>query len=264
MVVFGDLDMTLLDELPSGRTPVHTLWARTDDDDTGVWERVRTEAASGHRSFVVCPLVEGSERVQARSATAEMERLGQTVLAGLRVGLLHGQLKASEKEPVMSAFRRGEIDVLVATTVVEVGVDIPDATVMVVEDADRFGIAQLHQLRGRVGRSDLKSWCYLLSRNTSPEATRRLEALERSTDGFELAEVDLELRGEGTILGSRQKGRSDLKLATLRPADRRLVQDARQVAEALLAQDPTLENNPELADELRLFLGEDAAFLQKG
>ena len=136
----------------------------------------------------------------------------------------------------MSAFRRGDLQVLVATTVIEVGVDIPDATVMVIEDADRFGIAQLHQLRGRVGRSDLKSWCYLLSRNSSPEATRRLEALERSTDGFELAEVDLDLRGEGTILGSRQKGRSDLKLATLRPADRRLVQDARQVAESLLGR----------------------------
>ncbi len=127
----------------------------------------------------------------------------------------------------MSAFRAGEIEVLVATTVIEVGVDVPEATVMVIEDADRFGIAQLHQLRGRVGRSDRTSWCYLLSRNTSPEATRRLEALEASTDGFELAEVDLELRGEGTILGARQKGRSDLKLATLRPADRRLVTDAR-------------------------------------
>jgi ATP-dependent DNA helicase RecG len=256
--------MTLLDELPSGRTPVETLWARTDADDSEVWERVRREASSGHRSFVVCPLVEGSERVQARSATAEMQRLGSTVLSGLRVGLLHGQLKASEKEPVMSAFRGGEIDVLVATTVVEVGVDIPDATVMVVEDADRFGIAQLHQLRGRVGRSELRSWCYLLSRNTSPEATRRLEALEMSNDGFELAEVDLDLRGEGTILGSRQKGRSDLKLATLRPADRQLVQEARQVAEAILAKDPALKDNPDLADELRLFLGDDAAFLQKG
>ena len=153
---------------------------------------------------------------------------------------------------------------LVATTVVEVGVDIPEATVMVVEDADRFGIAQLHQLRGRVGRSDLRSWCYLLSRNSSPEATRRLEALETSTDGFELAEVDLELRGEGTILGSRQKGRSDLKLATLRPADRRLVQRPGRSQRRSSERIPRSTHNPELADELRLFLGEDAAFLQKG
>jgi ATP-dependent DNA helicase RecG len=263
MVVFGDLDMTVLDELPAGRTPVVTSWARTDADDDEVWERIRSEVAAGHRAFVVCPLVDGSERVQARSATDELDRLGETVLAGLRVGLLHGQLKASEKEPVMAAFRRGEIEVLVSTTVIEVGVDVPEATVMVIEDADRFGIAQLHQLRGRVGRSDLQSWCYLLSRNTSPEATTRLEALESSSDGFELAEVDLDLRGEGTILGARQKGRSDLKLATLRPADRRLVQEARQVAEEILAEDPALERHTELAEELRLFLGEDAAFLQK-
>jgi ATP-dependent DNA helicase RecG len=164
----------------------------------------------------------------------------------------------------MAAFRRGEIQVLVSTTVIEVGVDVPEATVMVIEDADRFGIAQLHQLRGRVGRSNLQSWCYLVSRNTSPEATTRLRALEASTDGFELAEVDLDLRGEGTILGARQKGRSDLKLATLRPADRRLVQAARQVAEEILSEDPALEHHVELAEELRLFLGEDAAFLQKG
>jgi ATP-dependent DNA helicase RecG len=263
MVVFGDLDITVLDELPAGRAPVATSWAKSDSEDEVVWERVRTEVAEGHRAFVVCPLVDGSERVQARSATAELERLGGTVLAGLNVGLLHGQLKASEKEPVMAAFRRGEIQVLVSTTVIEVGVDVPEATVMVIEDADRFGIAQLHQLRGRVGRSDLQSWCYLLSRNTSPESTTRLKALESSTDGFELAEVDLDLRGEGTILGARQKGRSDLKLATLRPADRRLVSEARKVAEEILAVDPVLEKHRELAEELRLFLGEDAAFLQK-
>jgi len=264
MVVFGDLDMTLLDELPSGRTPVRTIWSRTDRGDAEIWEHVRSEVAAGNRAFVVCPLVDGSERVEARSATAEMLRLSQTALSGLAVGLLHGQMKASEKEPVMSAFRSGEIQVLVATTVIEVGVDVPEATVMVIEDADRFGIAQLHQLRGRVGRSDRPSWCYLLSRNDSPEAAMRLGAMESSTDGFELAEVDLEVRGEGTILGSRQKGRSDLKLATLRPADRRLVVDARNVAESILAEDPYLERHTDLADELRLFLGEEAAFLRKG
>jgi ATP-dependent DNA helicase RecG len=164
----------------------------------------------------------------------------------------------------MAAFRRGDLSVLVATTVVEVGVDVAEATVMVVEDADRFGIAQLHQLRGRVGRSELVSWCYLLSAGPTPDAVTRLEALEKTTDGFELAEVDLELRGEGTILGSRQKGRSDLKLASLRRGDRALVASAREIAESLLGDDPVLERTAVLVDELRLFVGEDeAAYLLK-
>ncbi|HXQ75570.1 MAG TPA: ATP-dependent DNA helicase RecG [Acidimicrobiales bacterium] len=264
MVVFGDLDVTELDELPAGRAPIRTAWARSEEDEAAAWQRVRDEVAAGHRAYVVCPLVEGSENVQAKSATQEKERLEKTVLAGLRIGLLHGQLKAGDKEGVMAAFRRGDLPVLVATTVVEVGVDVAEATVMVVEDADRFGIAQLHQLRGRVGRSDLASWCYLLSAGSTPDAVTRLEALEKSTDGFELAEVDLELRGEGTILGSRQKGRSDLKLASLRRGDRALVASARQIAESLLGEDPALESTSALADELRLFVGEDeAAYLLK-
>ncbi len=264
MVVFGDLDVTELDELPPGRAPVSTHWARTAEDEQGAFERIRAEVASGRRAYVVCPLVEGSERVQAASATAERERLAHGALGGLRLGLLHGQLKAADKEAVMAAFRAGDVDVLVATTVIEVGVDVPEATVMVVEDAQHFGIAQLHQLRGRVGRSDLPSWCYLVSDADSPEAVRRLQALESSTDGFELAEVDLELRGEGTILGVRQKGRSDLKLASLRRGDRSLVEAARTVAEELLGEDPTLHGVPGLAEEVDLLVGEeDAAFLAK-
>jgi ATP-dependent DNA helicase RecG len=240
------------------------MWARTPSDEELAWRRVREEASAGQRAYVVCPLVEGSERIQARSATEELARLESGRLAGLRLGLLHGQMKASDKEGVMDRFRRGDVQVLVATTVIEVGVDVPEATVMVVEDADRFGIAQLHQLRGRVGRSDQPSWCYLLSATSSPEAARRLQALESSTDGFELADVDLELRGEGTLLGARQKGRSDLKLASLRRAERPLVEAARTVAEDLLAPDPTLERAPDLADEIRLFVGEDeAAYLLK-
>ncbi|HMK63799.1 MAG TPA: ATP-dependent DNA helicase RecG, partial [Acidimicrobiales bacterium] len=187
MVVFGDLDVTELDELPPARTPVVTHWARRPREEDEAWERVRVEAAAGRRAYVVCPLVEGSERVQAASAVAEERRLAAGALSGLRLGLLHGQLKAAAKEGVMAAFRDGRLDVLVATTVIEVGVDVPEATVMVIEDAQHFGIAQLHQLRGRVGRSDLPSWCYLLSDADSPEAARRLEALESSNDGFELA-----------------------------------------------------------------------------
>jgi ATP-dependent DNA helicase RecG len=264
LVVFGDLDVTELDELPAGRAPIETTWARTPDDEELAWQRVRDEVAAGNRVYVVCPLVEGSERVQAKSATDELARLESGRLAGLRLGLLHGQMKAADKEGVMARFRRGNLQVLVATTVIEVGVDVPEATVMVVEDADRFGIAQLHQLRGRVGRSDRPSWCFLLSATASPDAAQRLQALEASTDGFELADVDLELRGEGTLLGARQKGRSDLKLASLRRVDRPLVEAARTVAEAVLSEDPTLERAPELADEIRLFVGEDeAAYLLK-
>ncbi len=219
MVVFGDLDMTIIDELPPGRLPVTTSWLRTPSEVEEAWARVRSEVAAGHRAFVVCPLVEGSERVEATSVVAEAERLSAHELSGLRVGLLHGQLPSAEKERVMVEFRSGALEVLVATTVIEVGVDITEATVMVIEDADRFGIAQLHQLRGRVGRGSDPAWCYLLSENDAPEAEARLSAMERSTDGFALAEVDLELRGEGTILGARQKGRSDLEIgqAHLRP-----------------------------------------------
>ena len=261
MVVFGDLDMTVLDELPPGRRPVATTWARTAEQEAAVWEQVRREAAAGHRVFVVCPLVDGSERVVARSAVEELERLRAEVLPGLHLGLLHGQMTSSEKEAAMAGFRSGAVQVLVATTVIEVGVDVPEATVMVVLDADRFGIAQLHQLRGRVGRGDLPSWCFLLGEGATPGSQERLEAMEATTDGFELAEVDLRLRGEGTILGARQKGRSDLKLASL-TRDRDLLDDARAVAEAIVGADPTLAGNQVMADEVRLFLSEEeAAFL---
>ncbi|HEX3980463.1 MAG TPA: helicase-related protein, partial [Acidimicrobiales bacterium] len=258
MVVFGDLDMTIIDELPPGRLPVSTRWLRTPLEMEEAWSRVRDEVAAGHRAFVVCPLVEGSERVQATSVVAESERLATTELAGLRVGLLHGQLPSAEKERVMAEFRTGELEVLVATTVIEVGVDVPEATVMVIEDADRFGIAQLHQLRGRVGRGDLPSWCYLLSENEAPEAEARLSAMEATTDGFVLAEVDLELRGEGTILGARQKGRSDLRLAKLL-SDQDLVLGARQMATALVAEDPGLADHGLLVEELRIFIDDDEA-----
>ncbi len=268
MVVFGDLAMTVLDELPPGRTPITTVWARTATEEQSLaevaaWQRVRDEVAAGRRAYVVCPLVEESERVQARSATEEFERLRTEVLPGLTLGLLHGQMGSAEKEAAMRAFRSGATQVLVATTVIEVGVDVPEAAVMVVEDADRFGIAQLHQLRGRVGRGDHPSWCYLLGPDDGEAGARRLEALERTADGFELAEVDLQLRGEGAILGERQKGRSDLKLASLR-RDRDLLEEARRVAEAIVAEDPLLARHGILADEVRLFLDdEDAAYLFK-
>ena len=252
MTVYGDLDMTVLDELPPGRTPITTVWARGPLEEAEAWGRVKAEVADGRQAYVVCPLVEESERVQAKSATEEYERLRTEVLPDLRLGLLHGQMRPADKEPVMAAFRRGEVDVLVATTVIEVGVDVPNASVMVIEDADRFGIAQLHQLRGRVGRGAAQSWCYLLGDAES----ERLAAVERTTDGFELAEVDLELRGEGTILGTRQKGRSDLKLASLR-RDKPMVAQARELAFTVVDGDPLLEAHPVLAEEVRALVDPD-------
>jgi ATP-dependent DNA helicase RecG len=256
MTVYGDLDTTVLDELPPGRTPVTTVWARGPLDVEGAWGTVRDQVAKGHQAYVVCPLVEESERVQAASASEELTRLSEGPLSGLRLGLLHGQLPAKDKEEVMSEFRAGRLPVLVATTVVEVGVDVPNATVMVIEDADRFGIAQLHQLRGRVGRGADRSYCYLLSEGSTPEAAERLGALERTNDGFVLAEVDLDLRGEGTILGARQKGVNDLKLASLR-RHRTYVAMARQVAFDIVDDDPNLAGHPELAQELRALVDDD-------
>ncbi|MEO7836414.1 MAG: ATP-dependent DNA helicase RecG [Acidimicrobiales bacterium] len=263
MLVYGDLDITVLDKLPPGRGTIVTVWAQGELEEAVAWRRVHEQVAAGHQAYVVCPLVEESERIQARSASEEFVRLKGGELAGLRLALLHGQMASKEKEAAMAAFRRGDIDVLVATTVVEVGVDVPNATVMVIEDADRFGIAQLHQLRGRVGRASAASWCYLLANASTPEATARLDALVRTGDGFELAEVDLDLRGEGTILGTRQKGRSDLRLASLR-RDKELVAEARRVAFAIVNADPHLADHELLADELSLLVDDDeAAFLFK-
>jgi ATP-dependent DNA helicase RecG len=264
MVAFGDLEMSVLDEMPAGRTPIVTHWAQSDLEELEAWGRVREEISKGRQAYVVCPLVEGSDRLVARSATQEFERLGVEELAGLRLGLMHGQMKTPEKEAVMAAFRRHDLDVLVATTVIEVGVDVPNATVMVIEDAGRFGIAQLHQLRGRVGRGANQSYCYVLSgEETSLDAKTRLGALEASTDGFALAEIDLDLRGEGTILGSRQKGRSDLTLAKL-SRDQDLMDMARELAVEIVGEHGSLAERRQLADELEITLDpEDAAFLFK-
>ena len=291
MTVYGDLDVSVLDEMPPGRTPITTTWVRTEppegeaeedpdgigpapadehldgtDPEDVVWAAVRDAVGEGRQVYVVCPLIEESEKLEVRSAQETFERLTwepDGELAHLRVELLHGRMPSSEKEAVMDRFRRGEVDVLVATTVIEVGVDVPNATVMVVLDADRFGIAQLHQLRGRVGRGAHASTCYLVGAGTTEEAEARLEALVASTDGFALAEVDLDLRGEGTLMGERQKGRSDLKLASLR-RDREWVEKAREVAIALVDADPDLADSPLLADEVGLFLGdEEQDFLLK-
>ena len=263
MTVYGDLDVTVLDELPPGRRPVVTRWLRGPLEESEAVRRVAEEVNAGRQAYVVCPLVEESERIEARSAVAEHERLSREVWPELRLGLLHGQMPSKEKEAEMAAFRGGELDVLVATTVIEVGVDVPNATVMVILDADRFGIAQLHQLRGRVGRGAAESFCYLVGEATTAESAERLAALERTSDGFELAETDLDIRGEGTVLGTRQKGHSDLKLASLR-RDRAEVGRAREVAFALVDEDPSLRRHELLREEVGLLIGpEEAEFLFK-
>jgi ATP-dependent DNA helicase RecG len=258
MTVYGDLDVSVLDEKPPGRREIVTHAAQGPLAEVEVWAHVRAEVADGRQAYVVCPLVEESEKLEVASAAETFERLRLSELEGLRLGLLHGRVPGVEKDAVMDAFRRGELDVLVATTVIEVGVDVPNATVMVILDADRFGIAQLHQLRGRVGRGSEQSTCWLVT--GGDEVSPRVQALVASTDGFELAEVDLELRGEGTLMSTAQKGQSDLKLASLR-RDRELVELARQAAVELVDG----EGVPELlATEIGLFLtDEDEEFLFK-
>ena len=265
MTVYGDLDVSVLDELPAGRLPVATSWARGPLEEATVWQAVRDAVSEGRQAYVVCPVIEESEVLDVRSVIETHDRLtgdgGE--LAGLRVGLLHGRVTPAEKEATMGLFRSGALDVLVSTTVIEVGVDVPNATIMVVIDAGRFGIAQLHQLRGRVGRARLASSCYLVGEAVTAEAEARLKAVVESNDGFDLAEVDLELRGEGTIMGERQKGRNDLLLASLRH-DKEWVVTARDVAIDMLDADPDLRSLPALADEIDLMLGDrEAEFLLK-
>ena len=262
MTVYGDLDVSILDELPPGRTPIVTKWAAGEMEESAMWDNVRADVASGRQAYVVCPLIDNSDKIEARSATETYEDLTSGQLYGLKVALLHGRKTSAEKEEVMSGFRSGETDVLVATTVIEVGVDVPNATVMVILDAGRFGIAQLHQLRGRVGRGEHASTCWLAGEVTTSDGEARIEALVESTDGFHLAEVDLELRGEGTIMGERQKGQNDLRLASLR-RDKDTVVLAREVAIQLLdANDPSLDS---LADDVDIMLGRtDTEFLRKG
>ena len=272
MTVYGDLDVSVLDELPPGRTPIKTHWIQASGSLEGdspldleaMWADVRSAVEEGRQIYVVCPLIDESEKIEVASAETIFERLQLVELEGLRLGLLHGRQKPDEKDATMNRFREGDLDVLVATTVIEVGVDVPNATGMVILDADRFGIAQLHQLRGRVGRGQHASTCWLVGEAATPDGEARLQALVASTDGFELAEVDLDLRGEGTILGERQKGQNDLKLASLR-TDRAVVAEARTTAIELLDADPGLAGHRALAGELELFLDpEEAEFLLKG
>ena len=263
MLIYGDLDKSELREMPPGRTPITTeVIPPSPLEREAAYRRLREQVANGRQAYVVCPLVEGSEKVEAKAATEESARLEAEELAGLQVGLLHGQMPQVDKEATMSRFRDGLIDVLVATTVIEVGVDVPNATVMIIEDADRFGLSQLHQLRGRVGRGGGQSWCFLFGDPQTPEAEARLQAMADSTDGFLLAERDLEIRGAGEVFGERQAGFTDLKLGRI-PRDEAVVLEARRVAEEVLDADPGLAGHRQLADEVEDLLGDDVEFLFK-
>jgi ATP-dependent DNA helicase RecG len=251
LTYYGDLDVVVLDELPPGRQPIRTVAVRTALERAEAEDLVRREARAGRQAFVVCAAIDEGNRTQVKAAEVEAERLRTEVFPDLRVALLHGRMRPKEKATIMDAFRGHELDVLIATTVIEVGVDVPNATVMMVENAERFGLAQLHQLRGRIGRGSHPSTCILFdgSEPGNEDARARIDAMVATTDGFELADVDLALRGEGTLFDTRQSGMPDLKLARL-AEDLPLVRRARECAFGLLDDDPGLERHPELLAEL--------------
>jgi ATP-dependent DNA helicase RecG len=255
LTVYGNLAVSEIAKPPANRKPIITAHV-TEDRSAAAYSRLRTHLDAGRQAYVVCPLIEESETSQARAAEAEAERLRRGELRGYRVGLLHGRLRPADRRELMARFKAHELDVLVATTVIEVGVDVPNATIMIVQEADRFGLAQLHQLRGRVGRGAEQSYCLLISRareDLTESAAARLDALVRTTDGFELAEVDLDIRGSGQLLGTRQSGLADLHFAHLRK-DRPLLERARALADELVDAGGPLHDEVE-----RLFAGQDLA-----
>ena len=252
LLMYGDLEVSIIDELPPGREPVDTFLVG-ESYRPRINAFIRKQVAEGHQCFVVCPAVEENEDLGIKAATVWAETLQQTVFPDLRIALLHGQMKGAEKEEAMASFARGEADVMVATTVIEVGVDVPNATLMVIEDADRFGLSQLHQLRGRVGRGGAKSYCILTSHNKNTETLQRLKALCKTTDGFKIAEEDLKLRGPGDFFGSRQSGLPTFRVANL-SYDLQTLKDA-QAASAQWIDEAGTKDTPE-AIALRERIGE--------
>lgn len=264
LTLYGDLDLSVIGELPPGRHPVKT-YAVLPAAQAKVFSLVRKQVRQGRQAFIICPLVEESEKVELKSATELAKRLGETEFRDFRLGLLHGRMKAEEKENIMASFRRGDIDIIVSTTVVEVGVDVPNATVMVVLDADRFGLAQLHQLRGRVGRSSFQSYCILVANPKTEEGQARLKAMTRTPDGFVLAEEDLRLRGPGEFCGTRQSGLPDFRIADLL-RDFESLQAAREEAVVWINNDQSLEN-PEstaLVEEIKARFGLAGNYIRIG
>ncbi len=238
LTLYGDLDLSIIDEMPPGRQEIKTRWLEPNARERA-YAFIRKQASEGRQAFVICPLIEESENIDAKAAVEEYERLKTQVYPDLRVGLIHGKLRPVEKDAAMNAFRNRETDILVATSVVEVGIDVPNATVMLIEGADRFGLAQLHQFRGRVGRGEHQSYCLLLAGNAGATSDERLRVIESTQDGFKLAEEDLKMRGPGEFFGTRQSGLPDLKVAKL--SDVKILEEARGVAQEIHEQDPELQ-----------------------
>jgi ATP-dependent DNA helicase RecG len=249
LTLYGELDVSVIDEMPPGRQRIRTRWVEPDRR-AAAYNFIRKQVEEKRQAFIICPLIEESDLIQTRAAVKEYERLSAEVYPDLRLGLLHGRMALREKELVMEQFQRGELDVIVSTPVLEVGIDVPNATVMLVDGADRFGLAQLHQFRGRVGRGRHQSYCLLLADSPGMEARERLKLVERIHDGFELAEEDLRLRGPGDYMGTRQSGLPNLKVARISDYD--ILAMARQEATRLLESDPDLarKENALLAERL--------------
>ena len=251
LTLYGDLDVSVIDELPPGRQKIIARW-RSGTRRNEAYKVISEQVAEGRQAFIICPLIEESETLAVKAVTVEYERLSREVFPTLRLGLLHGAMKPTDKDQVMRRFRDHELDILVATSVIEVGIDVPNATVMVIEDADRFGLSQLHQLRGRVGRGQYQSYCYVLSADASLLAQERLEVFQSTDDGFRLAEEDLRLRGPGDFFGVRQSGVPELRVANL--SDTALIELARSLAEKLWHDDPYLRKPDHIALRERMHL----------
>jgi len=235
MTVYGDLEVSIIDELPPGRTPVKTF-VRGDDRRDKIYEFIREQISAGRQAYVVYPIIEESEKLDLRNATEMYENLRQEIFPEYKIGLLHGKMKPAEKEDVMKAFTANETQILVATTVIEVGVDVPNASVMLIEHAERFGLSQLHQLRGRVGRGAAESVCILLAQfSKTKEAQERLKIMEQTTDGFKIAEKDLEIRGPGEVMGTRQSGLPEFRIANI-VRDQKILEMARREANYMLEE----------------------------
>ncbi len=249
LTLHGELDVSQIDELPPGRRPIQTTILQKGDRPRA-YDMIRREVSQGRQVYVVLPLVAESEKLDLRSAIDEHQRLQESVFPQFKVGLLHGRMTSAEKDEAINSFRDGEVQILVSTTVVEVGVDIPNATVMLIEHAERFGLSQLHQLRGRVGRGASQSYCLLLNSSQAETARQRLKVLEQSQDGFFIAEMDMRFRGPGEVLGVRQSGLPDFALASL-VEDQEVLELAREAAEKVMAKNETLERWPLIKAELQ-------------
>jgi ATP-dependent DNA helicase RecG len=248
MTLYGDLALSVIDQLPPGRTPIRTKLCLESSRRT-MYGAIRDEIRQGRQAYIIYPLVDETEKSELKAATNMAEQLSEEIFPDLRIGLLHGRMKPEEKETVMRAFKAGDTDILVATTVIEVGIDVPNATLMVIEHAERFGLSQLHQLRGRVGRGAAQSSCLLMVDKLSQDAQKRLNVMVSTTDGFKIAEADLDIRGPGDFLGTRQAGLPDLRVANI-IRDAQILEMARREAFSLVQREPNLEKYPDLRQEL--------------